>query len=114
MAGTIKPMFVVFIAVALIMSGEAAIDCDNVVSYLNPCLPYVTGKGAMGECCNGVKGLYAAAKSTPDRQTVCKCLKSLYGSYSNVNMDKAAGLPDQCGVSIPYKISFSTDCSKVQ
>ncbi|KAL0377102.1 UNVERIFIED_CONTAM: hypothetical protein Scaly_0827800 [Sesamum calycinum] len=49
MAGTIKPMLVVLIAVVSIMSvvpkGEAAIGCGTVVSYLNPCLPYVTGNG---------------------------------------------------------------------
>ncbi|KAK4406281.1 Non-specific lipid-transfer protein 1 [Sesamum angolense] len=118
MAGTIKPMLVVLIAVVSIMSvvpkGEAAIGCGTVVSYLNPCLPYVTGNGALGGCCNGIKSLYAAAKTTPDKQSVCNCLKSLAGSTSSVNLGKAAGLPSQCGLNIPYKISPSTDCSKVQ
>ncbi|KAK4381719.1 Non-specific lipid-transfer protein 1 [Sesamum angolense] len=118
MAGTIKPMLVVLIAVVSIMSvvpeGEAAIGCGTVVSYLNPCLPYVTGKGALGGCCNGIKSLYAMAKTTPDKQSVCNCLKSLAGSTSGVNLSKAAGLPSQCGLKIPYKISPSTDCSKVQ
>ncbi|KAK4425044.1 Non-specific lipid-transfer protein 2 [Sesamum alatum] len=118
MAGSMKPMFVVLVAVVLLMSvvpdGEAAIGCGSVVSYLNPCLPYVTGNGPLGGCCSGIKSLYAAAKSTPDRQSVCNCLKSLAASTPNVNLGKAAGLPGQCGVSIPYKISPSTDCSTVQ
>ncbi|KAI3470180.1 hypothetical protein Pfo_026843 [Paulownia fortunei] len=113
-----KAMCMVLIAAVLIVAvappGEAAIGCGTVVSYLNPCLPYVTGKGPLGSCCRGVKGLYAAAKTTRDRQSVCNCLKSLAGSYSGVNLSKAAGLPGQCGVSIPYKISPSTDCSKVK
>ncbi|KAL0456412.1 UNVERIFIED_CONTAM: Non-specific lipid-transfer protein 2 [Sesamum latifolium] len=116
MAGTIKPMFVVLIAVVSIMSvvpeGEAAVSCGTVVSYLNPCLPYVTGSGALGGCCAGIKGLYGAAQTTADRQSVCNCLKSLAGEVSGVNLGKAAGLPSQCGLSIPYKISPSTDCSK--
>ncbi|KAL0413792.1 UNVERIFIED_CONTAM: Non-specific lipid-transfer protein 2 [Sesamum radiatum] len=53
------------------------------------------------------------AQTTPDRQSVCSCLKSLAGSYKDVDLNKAAGLPGQCGVNIPYKISPSTDCSKV-
>ncbi|KAL0413789.1 UNVERIFIED_CONTAM: Non-specific lipid-transfer protein 2 [Sesamum radiatum] len=118
MAVTIKATFVVLIAVVSIMSvvpeGEAEIGCGAVVSYLNPCLPYVTGSGALGECCSGVKGLYGAAQTTADKQSVCNCLKSLAASVTGVNLDKAAGLPSQCGLNIPYKISPSTDCSKVQ
>ncbi|PIN00306.1 hypothetical protein CDL12_27191 [Handroanthus impetiginosus] len=91
---------------------EAAISCGTVVSYLNPCLPYMTDKGSLGGCCNGVKGLYEVAKTTPDKQSVCNCLKSLAGSYFDVNLDKVARLPSQCGVNIPYKISPSTDCAK--
>ncbi|KAL0456416.1 UNVERIFIED_CONTAM: Non-specific lipid-transfer protein [Sesamum latifolium] len=119
MAGTIKPMFLVLIAVVSIMSvvpeGEAAIGCSTVISYLNPCISYVTGKGPLvAGCCGGINGLYAAAKTTPDRQSVCNCLKSLAGSTPGVNLSIAAGLPGKCGVSIPYKISPSTDCSRVQ
>ncbi|XP_011091599.1 non-specific lipid-transfer protein 1-like [Sesamum indicum] len=118
MAGTIKSMLVVLIAVVSIMSvvpeGEAAIGCGTVVSKLSPCIPYVTGKGALGGCCKGIKGLYDLAKSTGDRQSVCNCLKFLAASTSGVNLGKAAALPGQCGVSIPYKISPSTDCSKVK
>ncbi|KAL3835088.1 hypothetical protein ACJIZ3_009824 [Penstemon smallii] len=99
--------------IAIARKSEAAIGCGTVVSSIKPCLPYVTGKGPLGSCCSGVKSLYAAAKTTPDRQSVCNCLKSIASSYSGINSDKAAGLPGQCGVNIPYKISPSTDCSKV-
>ncbi|GFQ08746.1 non-specific lipid-transfer protein 2 [Phtheirospermum japonicum] len=109
-----KAMCSILISAMLVMAavphGEA-IGCGTVVSYLNPCIPYLTGKGPIGSCCSGVKSLNSAAKTTPDRQSVCSCLKSIAGSYS-VNLGKASGLPGQCGVSIPYKISPSTDCSK--
>ncbi|KAH6809229.1 lipid transfer protein 12 [Perilla frutescens var. frutescens] len=118
MAGVMKLMCTVVIAAVLIAAVappcEAALGCGTVVSYLNPCLSYLTGKGPLGGCCGGVKGLYNAAKTTPDRQSICNCLKSLSGSYSGVNLGKAAALPGQCGVNIPYKISPSTDCSKVK
>ncbi|KAL3641591.1 Non-specific lipid-transfer protein 2 [Castilleja foliolosa] len=105
-------LIVAMLAMSTVPHGEA-IGCGDVVSYLSPCIPYLTGKGPIGSCCGGVKGLNSAAKTTPDRKTVCGCLKTVSGSYS-VDLGKAAGLPGQCGVSIPYKISPSTDCSTVQ
>lgn len=116
MGGVMKLIGTVLIAAALIAAiatpSEAAIGCSAVVSSLNPCLPYVTGKGPLGGCCGGIKGLYASAKTTPDKQSVCNCLKSLAASNSGIDAGKAAGLPAQCGLNIPYKISPSTDCSK--
>ncbi|PIM98593.1 hypothetical protein CDL12_28926 [Handroanthus impetiginosus] len=119
MAGMMRSMTCMVLIAAVLIAAvapqtEAAVGCGTVVSYLNPCIPYVTNKGPLGGCCSGVKGLYGAAKTTPDRQSVCNCLKSLAGSYAGLDYGKAAGLPGQCGVSIPYKISPSTDCSKVQ
>ncbi|KAG6424015.1 hypothetical protein SASPL_114424 [Salvia splendens] len=91
MGGVMKLIGTVLIAAALIAAiatpSEAAIGCSKVVSYLNPCLPYVTGQGPLGGCCGGIQG---------------------------INASKAACLPAQCGINIPYKISPSTDCSKVQ
>ncbi|KAI3474389.1 hypothetical protein Pfo_029250 [Paulownia fortunei] len=117
MAAIVKSICMVLIGVVLVVAvvprSQAAISCGTVASYLQPCLPYVTNKGPIGGCCGGIKGLYAAAKTTQDRQSVCNCLKSLAGSYPGVNLGKAAGLPGLCGVNIPYKISPSTDCSKV-
>ncbi|KAG6433338.1 hypothetical protein SASPL_104948 [Salvia splendens] len=113
-----KLMCSVLVAAAFIAAiaspSEAAIGCGAVVSYLKPCLPYLTGKGPLGECCGGINGLYGSAKTTPDKQSVCNCLKSLASSYPDADLDKAAGLPGQCGVNIPYTISPSTDCSEVQ
>ena len=48
-----------------------------------------------------------------DRQTACNCLKRAANSVSGINLDLAGVLPQRCGVNIPYKISPSTDCNKV-
>ncbi|KAH7553959.1 hypothetical protein ACOSP7_029098 [Xanthoceras sorbifolium] len=96
---------------------KAAITCGQVVNSLTPCINYVANGGAVPpECCNGVSALYNAARTTPDRQTVCKCLKQAISGvpYSGFNLGLAAGLPGKCGVNIPYKISPSTDCNRVQ
>ncbi|KAL0375449.1 UNVERIFIED_CONTAM: Non-specific lipid-transfer protein [Sesamum radiatum] len=64
-------------------------------------------------CCTGIKTLYNQASTTADRQAVCGCLKSVAGQASPTIIGTAAALPAKCGVSIPYEISPSTDCSKV-
>ncbi|MCL7023037.1 hypothetical protein MKW94_022035 [Papaver nudicaule] len=95
-------------------AAEGAITCGMVTSKMAPCLGYLTGAALQPSCCSGVKSLLAAAQTTPDRQAACNCLKSASGSISGINFGNAASLPGKCGVSIPYKISPSTDCTKVQ
>ncbi|KAI3952811.1 hypothetical protein MKX01_006854 [Papaver californicum] len=93
-------------------AAEGALSCGTVVSKMTPCLSYLQG-GAIGSgCCPGVKSLLALAQTTPDRKTACNCLKSASGSIPGINFGNAASLPSKCGVSIPYKISPSTDCTK--
>ncbi|KAK8619359.1 hypothetical protein V6N13_133321 [Hibiscus sabdariffa] len=94
---------------------QGAITCGQVASSVAPCIGYLRGSGGRvpAGCCSGIKSLNAAAKTTPDRQEACKCLKSAAGSISGINYGLAGSLPGQCGVSIPYKISPSTDCSRV-
>ncbi|KAM0067739.1 putative plant non-specific lipid-transfer protein/Par allergen [Helianthus debilis subsp. tardiflorus] len=91
-----------------------AISCVQVVSALAPCFGYLTKGGPVPPaCCGGVRGLNNAAKTTPDRQTTCGCLKSVYASNSGINLGFASSLPGKCGVNVPFKISPSTDCAKV-
>uniref|UniRef100_A0A5B7A0H1 Non-specific lipid-transfer protein n=1 Tax=Davidia involucrata TaxID=16924 RepID=A0A5B7A0H1_DAVIN len=94
---------------------QAAISCGTVASSLAPCLGYLINGGPVpGPCCNGVKSLYNAAKTPSDRQDACKCLKSGSTTIAGLNPSYASRLPGKCGVNIPYKISPSTDCSKLQ
>lgn len=92
---------------------EAAMSCNTVATALTPCLNFVLNGGAAPPttCCEGIKTLYKEASATADRQAVCSCLKSVAGSATPTIISNAAVLPGKCGVSIPYKISPSTDCS---
>ncbi|KAK8558275.1 hypothetical protein V6N13_038748 [Hibiscus sabdariffa] len=93
---------------------QGAITCGQVTSSLTPCIPYLRNGGALPSgCCSGIKSLNAAAKTTPDRQAACNCIKSAAASMSGINYSLASGLPGKCGVSIPYEISPSTDCKSV-
>ncbi|KAJ0650945.1 putative plant non-specific lipid-transfer protein/Par allergen [Helianthus annuus] len=90
-----------------------ALSCSDVVSKLSPCINYLQNGGSVPTaCCNGVKGLNAAAKLTADKKTACGCMKNAYHSMSGIKADIALGLPKKCGVNIPYKISMSTNCNK--
>ncbi|XP_076887819.1 non-specific lipid-transfer protein-like [Bidens hawaiensis] len=109
-----KVMCLVLVCMVVGVPCTEAITCGQVVSALVPCLGYLTKGGAVPPaCCAGVRGLNNAAKSTPDRQTACGCLKGVYASNSGINLGFAGSLPGKCGVNVPYKISPSTDCSKV-
>ena len=89
-----------------------AITCGQVSSSVAPCINYLRKGGAPpGACCNGVKSLNAAAKTTADRRAACTCLKTLSIGTSGINLGNAASLPSKCGVSIPYTISPSTNCN---
>ncbi|XP_049407579.1 non-specific lipid-transfer protein 1-like [Solanum stenotomum] len=102
-----------FVVLCMVIAHTEALNCGQVTSFIIPCLGYLRNTAPLGGCCDGVRNLASAAKSTPDRKTACTCLKSAAGAISGINYSKAAGLPSTCGVNIPYKISPSTDCSKV-
>ncbi|KAK4724646.1 hypothetical protein R3W88_027425 [Solanum pinnatisectum] len=103
--------FIVLCMIVVAPHAEA-LSCGQVTSGLAPCLLYLQGRGPLGGCCGGVKGLLGAAKTPADRKTACTCLKSAASAIKGIDVGKAAGIPRVCGVNIPYKISPSTDCSK--
>ncbi|KAK1355547.1 Non-specific lipid-transfer protein [Heracleum sosnowskyi] len=95
---------------------EGALTCGQVTGALAPCLAYLRTQGSVPvpvTCCNGVRGLNRAARTTVDRRTACNCLKQTATAISDLNLNAAVGLPGKCGVNIPYKISPSTDCNRV-
>ncbi|GLU17854.1 hypothetical protein SLE2022_342050 [Rubroshorea leprosula] len=93
-----------------------AMTCGQVSVAMKPCMGYLMSGGDRPPtpCCNGVKSLVSQARTTTDRQQACECLKSAAGAMHNLKRDVAAGLPDKCGVNIPYKISSSTNCKSVK
>ncbi|CAA3018247.1 non-specific lipid-transfer 1-like [Olea europaea subsp. europaea] len=113
----IKILYLVaVIAVVVAPHAEAEILCSTLASTLSPCLNYVMygGHQVPSNCCASSKSLYGMAETTSDRQSICTCLKTVAVSASAASIKNAAGLPGKCGIRIPYKISPSMDCSKVQ
>ncbi|XP_030927001.1 non-specific lipid-transfer protein 1-like [Quercus lobata] len=103
--------------IAIVPIAQASITCAQVSNNVLQCVTYLRGTGASpppANCCQGVKNLNGMAKTTPDRQSACNCLKTAASEISGLNPTLVANLPKNCGVNIPYKISTSTDCSKVK
>ncbi|XP_061370728.1 non-specific lipid-transfer protein 1-like [Gastrolobium bilobum] len=93
---------------------QAALSCGQVVTTAAPCVAYLKGSsgGAVpGPCCNAIRTLNSA-KTTPDRQAVCRCLKPTVLNLPGLNPNNLAGLPGKCGVNLPYKVTPSIDCNK--
>nr|XP_043610374.1 non-specific lipid-transfer protein 1-like [Erigeron canadensis] len=116
MASVLMKIACMVVACIVVLAPHAeAITCGQVTSNLLPCLNYLRSGGPIpANCCNGVRGLNNAARTPADRKTACGCIKNAYNAFPGINGGNAAGLPSKCGVKIPYKISPSTDCSKVQ
>lgn len=112
MAGKIACLMVLCMVVFAPYASEAAFSCGLVQAGAVKCLPYLQNRGPVGQCCDVIKGLLNAAKTTEDRRTACSCLKSAAIAIKGIDIGKAAALPGFCGVKSPFKISLSTDCSK--
>ncbi|OEL24241.1 Sucrose-phosphatase 1 [Dichanthelium oligosanthes] len=106
---------IALVAAVLLATSEGAINCGQVNSAIGPCLPYARGaaRGPSAQCCSGVRSLNSAARTTADRRAACNCLKSAASRLSGLRVGNAAGIPSKCGVSIPYTISPSVDCSRL-
>ncbi|KAF6155160.1 hypothetical protein GIB67_019686 [Kingdonia uniflora] len=94
-------------------SSEAAIACSDVVKNLTPCVKYlINGVGAPpANCCAGASKLASAATSTADKKAACECIKTA-AQKINPNVAAAKALPRNCGISLPFTVSTSVDCSK--
>ena len=99
---------------ALVAAPQAnAMTCGQVATYVAPCISYLrTGGNVPSTCCSGVRGLNSAASTTSERQNVCRCLLSAAGNIPGMNPTLVSGLPSSCGVSLPFKITASTNCNR--
>nr|GMC63362.1 non-specific lipid-transfer protein 1-like [Ipomoea batatas] len=107
-------LVLLFVVVTLAPRGESAMTCDTVYNDLKPCLSYILfGGNVSADCCGGLKTLVSGAQTTADRQSACSCLKSAASRASASQINRAAEIPEKCGVDFPYKVDPNVDCSKV-
>ncbi|KAK8703754.1 hypothetical protein V6N13_047400 [Hibiscus sabdariffa] len=80
---------------------------------MSACVRYLQNGGALPRpCCDGVQALNGMARTTPDRQTACRCLQNAAKTIPDIKPNLAETLPGKCGVNIPYRISTSTYCNR--
>lgn len=101
------------LSLQLIQNSQAAIQCSDVIKALTPCISYLrSGSGSPSSaCCSGVSTLASSASTTADRRAACSCIESAVPKIKP-NTVAAQGLPGSCGVSLPFTVSTSLDCSK--
>jgi hypothetical protein len=93
---------------------NAGMTCNEVTDTLYPCAGYATTPGddpPPAGCCGGIKAIKDKATTTPERQSVCECLKTSVLLIPGVNPDTVAALPEKCDVPLPYQIKADFDCS---
>ncbi|KAE8702849.1 Non-specific lipid-transfer protein [Hibiscus syriacus] len=115
MAG-LKLVYAILLSLLVVSPiATTALTCGDVSSKMAACVRYLQNGGTVPVlCCNGVRGLNGIARTTPDRQTACRCLQNAARSIPNIKPPLAESLPGKCGVNIPYKISTSTNCNSVK
>ncbi|KAH9668415.1 non-specific lipid-transfer protein 1 [Citrus sinensis] len=90
-----------------------AITCEQVTIWLTPCISYgVLGGAVQPACCEGIRALNAASKTTEDRRTQCNCVKEGAARIPGLDYDRVNMLPDICRSKCPYKLTHDLDCSK--
>ncbi|XP_027071059.1 non-specific lipid-transfer protein 1 [Coffea arabica] len=105
---------VILCMAVLVVPHAEAITCGQVSGAVGPCINYVRNGGVVPpSCCGGIRSLVGAAKTPADRRTACGCLKAAAARIPGLNPGLAAGLPGKCGVRVPFPISTSVDCSRV-
>ncbi|KAL4381878.1 non-specific lipid-transfer protein 1 [Arachis duranensis] len=92
---------------------NGALTCAQITFTASPCIAYIRNPGAAvpAQCCNGLRSLNDQCKATPERQAACRCLKSTVLNVPGVNLPALAGLPNKCGINLPYKVTPAIDCN---
>lgn len=87
---------------------HAAITCQDAVTQLQPCLPFLTGEAdsPVFLCCQNVAKINDAASTTEIRRNLCKCFKKIAPAIG-VKPDRAKQLPQLCAVDVPVPIDRS-------
>ncbi|KAM7262587.1 hypothetical protein ACFE04_000270 [Oxalis oulophora] len=106
----------VSILMSAITSYAAVTDCNQVVTDIQPCYPYLRDGGTpTGECCNNITYLaYNRDYTREDHQKICSCLKDLLFGSDYFNQEYAENLvTSKCFYGFSYHLSPSTDCSSI-
>ncbi|XP_021297143.1 non-specific lipid-transfer protein 1-like [Herrania umbratica] len=118
---TCKLMCTLFVLTGLMTESARvvhALTCPEVSKGLVPCVTYLSTRSSFGHCCTQIRLLNSKAKTTSDRQGVCRCLTSLAAQFRirhRLDFNLVKQLPGKCNVNIRYSITTENpNCSQVK
>ncbi|XP_065626249.1 non-specific lipid-transfer protein 1-like [Quercus suber] len=93
---------------------DASLTCAEVTNLLTPCISYaIFGGTVLQLVVKGIKALNAASNTTQDHRAACSCIMDGLSKIPGINYELVGTLPQTCGTTCSYKITPTTDCSKV-
>ncbi|KAF5728886.1 hypothetical protein HS088_TW21G01040 [Tripterygium wilfordii] len=103
---------ILVIGLVFLVVSANALDCNQAVLSLSPCLSFVIGFAPTpaAQCCAAVANLNSQAITKELRQELCNCLKNAFKDYGSY-VAKAKQIPELCHISIPVPIDPNVDCS---
>ncbi|KAK1388685.1 Non-specific lipid-transfer protein cw18 [Heracleum sosnowskyi] len=105
-----KCIVMVLVVLALIINPACSISCQEAVTKILPCEPYLLGFASVSvPCCQAVAQLNQLATSKPELKALCICLKQAAQTF-HVNAERARQLPGLCHVVTPVPIDPNVNC----
>ncbi|WJX82308.1 hypothetical protein P8452_65086 [Trifolium repens] len=95
---------------------NASLSCDEMIQTTALCIEYLMNPGPSvpEPCCNGIRTINEAAKTTDERRNGCKCFKPVVIAIAGINDDALASLPGKCGVPFPMiTVGRTLDCNTI-
>ncbi|CAI8585343.1 unnamed protein product [Vicia faba] len=94
---------------------NAGQTCGQIKGSLLPCLGYLRHPRSIAPvvCCICVRTVNDQAKTLPKRKDACECIKSTLINIPELDPNAVQGLPNKCGVKLPFPIGANMDCNKL-
>jgi hypothetical protein len=93
---------------------DATITCNEAITYLFPCQPFLVGFGPgtpSSTCCMGAEDVFEQANTTKTRRVLCECFKQA-ATEIGVLPERAQLLPQFCKIHVSVPIDANVNCSK--
>jgi len=104
--------FGLVINMMLVGSEVHGITCNEAITYLLPCEPFLLGLGPKAPppiCCTNIKTIFSETKTVKVRRSICNCLKEAV-IKAGIKHERASHLPQFCSTQFSFLIDPHFDC----
>ncbi|KAG2396076.1 Non-specific lipid-transfer protein [Vigna angularis] len=105
--------YVLFISMMLVESEVHAITCNEAITFLLPCEPFMLGLGPRIpslSCCTSIAIIFKQTKTPELRRSTCSCLKNA-AFQAGIKHERATLLSRLCRTRFSFPIDPLVDCS---